>query len=305
MLICCRGGLAAAGCAYYKADLEQVRLHYLLQRPLVLSQSRRQSVQTSRTTIVIRNQRLQILAIQIIKPRRIHAHRIKRLMGNLTRNRTVALNLSVIANPTKQAADNAGRATCACRQLAAAIRSHVNLQQTRRTCRNLLKLLGSVKIYVMENAETLAHRAGKQPRTSGGTHQSEWLQVQRDGLGIRAGVNHKVYPEILHRRVQILLDDARQAVNLVYEKHVATGKIREDAHQIRRPLERRTGTAVQLRFHLTGDDVRQGRLAKPRRPVQQKVLQHVLALPSRVNRNAQVVYELALADIVLFKRARP
>jgi hypothetical protein len=50
--------------------------------------------------------------------------------------------------------------------------------------------------------------------------------------GRGALVDGDVDAEVLHRRVEVLLHDGRQTVDLVDEQHVAAAELREDADEI-------------------------------------------------------------------------
>ena len=45
-------------------------------------------------------------------------------------------------------------------------------------------------------------------------------------LGVRALADEHVEPEVLHRRIEVLLDDRREAVDLVDEQRVALAERR-------------------------------------------------------------------------------
>ena len=69
----------------------------------------------------------------------------------------------------------------------------------------------------------------------------------------------------------------------------------------RSPARSSTGPEVERsgRAHLVGDDVGERRLAQPRRPEQQHVVERLAALARRLHEDAQVVDDLPLADVVV------
>ena len=89
--------------------------------------------------------------------------------------------------------------------------------------------------------------------------------------------DHEVELEVLHRRIERLLDDAVQAMDLVDEEHVAALEVGEDRREVARPLEHRTRGAANGDAHLVRDDVRERRLAETGRAVEQHVVEHVAA----------------------------
>ena len=116
--------------------------------------------------------------------------------------------------------------------------------------------------------------------------------------------HHQVELEVLHRRVERLLDDVVQAVDLVDEEDVAAVEVREQRGEVAGTLEHGPGGAAHADRELVRDDVRERRLPEPRRPAEEDVVQHVAARACRLDLHAQVLAHLLLAD-VLVERARP
>ena len=81
-------------------------------------------------------------------------------------------------------------------------------------------------------------------------------------------VEYDVDLVVLHRRIEILLDDRAEAVDFVDEEHVARVEVGQQAGQVARLVQHGTRRDAHLRPHLVGDDVRQRRLAQSRRSVQ-------------------------------------
>ncbi len=105
--------------------------------------------------------------------------------------------------------------------------------------------------------------------------------------------------EVLHGWIQELLHDVRQPVDLVHEQDVAGLDAREDAHEIVAALERRPRARLEPAAHLVGEDDRQRRLAEPGWPVEEHVVQALVALPSSLDRDPEALDRLALADVLV------
>ena len=131
-----------------------------------------------------------------------------------------------------------------------------------------------------DEPEPVAQRTGDHARAGGGADERERRQRQPDARRRRALADDDVELEVLHRRVQDLLDRPRQAVDLVDEQHVALVELGEDRRQVAGPLERRARRDVQVHAHLGGDDARQRGLAQPGRAGEQQVIDG-LATPAR------------------------
>ena len=143
---------------------------------------------------------------------------------------------------------------------------------------DLVQRLGRVELDVLADAEPAAHRAGEQADAGRRADQRERLAA---GIVIVRAcmpcVERDVDLEVLHRRVEVLLDDGGQAVDLVDEQDVAAVELGEDADQVRALGQGGAVGDVDLRADLVGDDVGERGLAQARRAVEQRVLDRLLA----------------------------
>ena len=93
-------------------------------------------------------------------------------------------------------------------------------------------------------------------------------------------------------------------MNLVDEQHIVGLEIGEQRSEIARALQHRPRCLAQIDAQLVGDDVRQGRLAQPRRAEQQHVVERLSPLLRCLDENGKLTADLFLAD-VLVEGARP
>jgi len=82
------------------------------------------------------------------------------------------------------------------------------------------------------------------------------LDIQLHRLRVQARLHPHIDAEVLHRRIDELLDGDGQPVDLVDEHHVTVRNARERSHQVGRAGERGAAGDVDLAPHLLGDDVR-------------------------------------------------
>ena len=160
------------------------------------------------------------------------------------------------------------------------------------------QVLARVEIQVVEDPEALAQRRGEHARPRRRAHHGEGPQRDPDGAGVEALVHHEVDREVLHGRVEQLLDHARQPVDLVDEEHVLLGEVGEDAHEVRAALEGRAGGGDDVRLHLVGHDGGQRGLAESRRAREQHVIERLPAPPRRLDRHAQALDRRALSHVL-------
>ena len=82
---------------------------------------------------------------------------------------------------------------------------------------------------------------------------------------------------VLHRRIERLLERAVEAVDLVDEEHAARLERGQQRGDVALALERRAGGLHERHVELGGDDLRERRLAEPRRPGEQDVVERLAA----------------------------
>ena len=88
---------------------------------------------------------------------------------------------------------------------------------------------------------------------------------------------------VLHRRIEELLDDRPQAMDLVDEEDVAFAQVRERADEIARLLERRAGGRADVDAELARDQLGERRLAESRRAEEQRVVERLAPRQRRVD----------------------
>ena len=155
-----------------------------------------------------------------------------------------------------------------------------------------------------DEPEPVAQRTGHQPGPGGGPDQGEAGQVETDAARRRALADEDVQLEVLHGRIEDLLDRPVEPVDLVDEQDVALLQIGEQRGQITGPDEHRAGGDPEPDSHLRGHDPGQRGLAQTRGPGEQQVVDRLLPFQRRLDDDAEVLGELALPD-ELVEGARP
>ena len=99
------------------------------------------------------------------------------------------------------------------------------------------EVLGLVVVEAGDEPEAIAQRPGDRARSGGGAHEREPRQIEPDRPGRGALAEHDVDLEVLHGRIEDLLDDSREAVDLVDEEHVALAELAEHGGEITGALD--------------------------------------------------------------------
>jgi hypothetical protein len=92
-------------------------------------------------------------------------------------------------------------------------------------------------------------------------------------------------------------------VNLVDEEDFALLQVREDGREVAAALDGRGAHGLERRLHLLRDDLRERRLAEPRRAEEEDVVERLAPRPGRAQEDFEVGRNLRLAD-VFRERAR-
>ena len=135
------------------------------------------------------------------------------------------------------------------------------------------QVLDLVEIYPHGDAEPLPQRRGDQAGAGGGPDQGKRRQVDADGPRRRAFADDQVELEVLHGGIEDLFHRRGQAMDFVDEQHVPGLQVGKDCRQIAGLGDHRTGRGAKAHPQLAGDDLGQGGLAQPGRPVEDRVIQ--------------------------------
>jgi hypothetical protein len=152
-------------------------------------------------------------------------------------------------------------------------------------------------------ARSVAQRGRQQARARGRADERERRQVERDHPRTRAGADRDRQLAVLHRRIEGLLDRARQPVDLVDEEHRARLERGQERGDVGLALERRPRGLHERHPELGGDDLGQRRLAETGRAGEQHVVERLTTRGRGGDRDAELVLDRLLADEVL-ERAR-
>ena len=86
-----------------------------------------------------------------------------------------------------------------------------------------------------------------------------------------------------------------QAVDLVDEQDVALAEAGEDGGEVAGALDGGTGGGADLGAHLGRHDVRERRLAEPRRPVEEDMVDRLVTVPGGIDEDREVLLHAVLA----------
>ncbi len=131
-----------------------------------------------------------------------------------------------------------------------------DLEDAGCTLDDRLEFVVLVVVEPGDEPEPVAQRPGDHARARRGPDERERRHREPDARRGRALADDDVELEVLHRRIQDLLDRPRQPVDLVDEQHVAVFELGEDRGEVAGAFECRTRRDVQVHSHLGGHDAR-------------------------------------------------
>ena len=161
-----------------------------------------------------------------------------------------------------------------------------------------LQLRMIVELQPLHDAEAVAQRRGQQPGARGRADQRERRQVELDRARAGTLADHDVELKVLHRRIQDLLDDRAQPMDLVDEQHVVRLQVRQQRREIAGALDHRPRGLSQIDAELVRDDVRERGLAEARRAEDQHVIERLAPVARGLDEDLHLRLDRGLADVV-------
>ena len=276
---------------------QQVRLDLVAQRVRRQVHGGGQRLDAGRAALEDADQRFQIAAVLLVQPVAIDLGHVQGGAGHVEGDRAVGLAGGVVARPPQARVGDARRAAAAAGQFQGGVVGDGRVA----ACGALMRTISAssstrVELQVLVHLEAVAHRAGQHAAARRGADQRELLQLHRDRAGVDALAQHDVDPEILHRRVDELLDHARHAVDLVDEQDRPFLDVGEEGQQVGRLGQGRAAGHLQRRAQFVGQDRGERGLAQAGRAVEEDVRHRLLELAAGVEHDAQSLHHRLLAD---------
>ena len=228
----------------------------------------------------------------------------ERVVGDLAVDPPLPPDLGEIADAAQEPVGDAGRAARALRDLERSLLVDLDVEELRGASDDPDEIFGLVEIEAGDDAEAAPHRRRDHPRARRRADEGEGLDRDRIVPRVRPLVDDELAPELLHRGIEVLLDDVAQAVNLVDEHDVALLDLREDAEKLGRVLEHGTRGRPDRDAELVGDDVGERGLPEAGRPVEEDVIEGLAPLLRGLDEDGEILLHLRLAD-ELAERFRP
>ena len=223
-----RGHDAAARGLLHVAAAQEVRLEDVLDRVLGLADDRREGLERRRARRVV-GEAVEDASIHLLEAALVDAHLRERFAGEGRVDVARALHLRPVAGALEEATRDARGAAAPLREKSRALGIEPDAENTRRAVEDALEVGRRVGGEALYEAEAAAEGAGEQALARGRADERERLDEDREHSGVGARVEGHLDAEVLHRRVEVLLDPDRDPVDLVDEENVAASRL------VRRP----------------------------------------------------------------------
>ena len=137
----------------------------------------------------------------------------------------------------------------------------------------------------MYHSETIPQRCRQKACPCRCPDQCKFRQIQADRSGGSSFSDYNVDRIVFHGRIEYLLHLTVQAVDLIYEKHIALLQIIKDCRHLPRFFDRRSRGDLDIYPHLIGNDTGKRRLSKSRRSIEKDMIQRIASLLCRFDIN--------------------
>src|SRR6185503_3626333 len=218
MLVCRARGDAATRGALQETFLDQVRLDHVLERAALLAYRGGKAVDAYRAAVELLDHREQEPTVHRVEAVRIHLEQVHRGLRDALVDGAVAFHLRVVAHAAQESVPDPRPAARTRRDLARTRVVDREIQNTGGAVHDLRKLRASIELEMLRDAETVAQRRREQASACRRADERERLQRQLERASARALADHDVELEIFEGRIERLLDDGAQAMDLVDEQ---------------------------------------------------------------------------------------
>src|SRR6516225_7744803 len=290
------GEHAAARRALHETFLDQVRLDDLFDDVALLAERRRDRLEPDRTARIIFADAAQIAPVHRVEAALIDAEPQQRRICRCDADAGQLLDRRKVADPPQQTHRDPRGAACTARDFGRAVGPKVNGEDTGTASDNRREFARLVEHQAKGYAETLAQRPRDQARPRRRGDQRKGREVDADGAGRRSLADNQVELEILHRRIEDLLDRWRQAMDFVDKEDIARLQIGEQRGEIAAALDDRARGGTEPDSHLARNDVRECRLAEARRSGEEDMIERLAPGLRGIDKHAEIVPQLTLSD---------
>ena len=239
-----RGDDPAADGPVEEADAHEEGLVDALDRVLLLVDGRGDRPDADRAAAEVLDDGREDLAVDVVEPQSVDLHHVQGPLGFLRRDDAVALDVDVVPDAAQQPVGHARRPSRAQGDLAGPGIVDLDLEDPGRALDDLLQVFVFIVIEAVDDAEAAAQGRRDAPGPGRRADEGELLDLELVAPGARPLADDDVQAEVLHGRVEDLLDRGLEAVDLVDEQDLFGLHVGQDGREV--AVRSMTGPAVGL-----------------------------------------------------------
>ncbi len=193
-----------------------------------------------------------------------------------------------IANPAQKPPCDARRAARALGDFIGAIVGDRGGEHPRGAPHDAFQFRDGVEFEPQRNTKPVAQRRRQKSGSRRCANQREALEGQLDRAGTRPLANDEIEFVILHGRIEDFLDRRIETMNFVDEEHIAVFEPGQLGREIARFRDDRPGGRMESGSEFAGDDFCESRLAEPRRPNEEHMIERLLPCFRSLDEDLQI-----------------
>ena len=121
------------------------------------------------------------------------------------------------------------------------------------------------------------------------------MQIELDASGVRPGIDHDIDFKVFHRGIEIFFNNRIEAMDFINEQDVPFIKVRQDAGEVKRLVDRRSRGDLDLGIHLVRYDVGKSCFTEAGRTGQEYMVECLAALFGSLDKDLEVRDDLILS----------
>jgi hypothetical protein len=229
VLVSQRGGQAAAGRAFQKAELHEIRLVDIRDGIRLLADGGSDGVQAHRPAVELFDNGVQHLVVDFVQPDGVNLQLGEGGLSHFLSDSTLGHDLGVVPDTLEEPVGHAGCAPGAVGYFFESLIIRLNLEDACGAFYDFLQRCLVVEIKAVYGAEPVPEGRTEQGVASGGANHGKFGQVEPQALGTGAFADDDVQGVVFQGRIQYLLYRPVKAVDFIDEEDIVATQVGQDS----------------------------------------------------------------------------
>ncbi len=277
---------------------DQVRFVNLLKRPGFLTDGGGEGVETCGAAFALSREGLEEAFVHFVQAVLIDFEHLQGGDRGCGGGGALGSGQGVVTNPAEKIVGDAGGAPAATGDFGGRILLQFDFEERGGAPKDRGQILDRVVVETVGDAEAGSEWGTQQTRAGRGADEGEAREVQADGAGGGALVDHDIDAKILNGGVEVLLDDFGEAVNFVDKEDIPLLEAGEESGKVAGFFDGGTRGGADGGVHFRAEDVGERGFSQPGRTAEKEMVERLLAGSGRIEKDAETVLKLGLAGEV-------